>query len=246
MMEARLKRKTKMNHPNTLLTILLTILLTMLTASAHAGDVPAASDLTVAYTIPKVQVTHYSATPRGGRPCKYECGKNGCVGGKDESPSGVRPLSATIEKPGTIKGRNAVLTAVPQKGGSGGTFGCFFALPDAYPGTLFFAGDVYGRGSNGKLKTDVSSQCTPRVNQTKYSRMQVYNCKGIKGIPVGQQVQRDPPKRPVRPEPVVQPSAPAPLPTAQRQRPQRAPERAPASQDYDWAKWLWSNMSQGG
>ena len=133
-----------------------------------------ANDLSIAYTIPKVQVTHYSATPRGGRPCKYECGSNGCVGGRDESSSGVRPLSATIEKPGVIKGRRAVLTAVPQRGGSGGVFGCFFALPDAYPGVLFFAGDVYGEGSNGKLKTDVSSECTPRVNKTLYSRMEVF------------------------------------------------------------------------
>lgn len=224
----------------------LLLTLTLISAEALAGDSPAvaaAEGLTVAHTIRRVQVTHYSATPRGGRPCKYECDRRGrCVGGKDESPSGVRPLSATIEKPGTIKGRNAVLTAVPQKGGSGGIFGCFFALPDAYPGTLFFAGDVYGRGSNGKLKTDVSSQCTPRVNDTKYSRMVVYSCKGIKGIPVGQQVQREPPKRPVKPvEPVqiARPTGPAKKPAAQR-------ARAPASQDYDWSRWLWDDLSRSG
>lgn len=220
-----------------------------LTPSADAGDAPAAAnDLTVAYTLPKVQVTHYSATPRGGRPCKYECSRGKCVGGKDESPSGVRPLSATIENPGTIKGRKAVLTAVPQRGGSGGTFGCFFALPDAYPGVLFFAGDVYGTGSNGKNKTDVSSQCTPRVNQTKYSRMEVYNCKGIKGIPIGQQVQRDraqPPRRVARNEPAEESVAPAPSRRQATRQPSRTQRRAPASEEYDWAKWIWSQNTGG-
>lgn len=226
----------------------LTLTLSFLAPPAFAGDAPAAAEgLTVAHTIARVQVTHYSATPRGGRPCKYECGKNGCVGGRDESPSGVRPLSATIEQPGSIKGRQAVLTAVPQKGGSGGIFGCFFALPDAYPGVLFFAGDVYGTGSNGKLKTDVSSQCTPRVNQTKYSRMEVYSCKGVKGVPVGQQVQRDPPKKPTRPEPVAEPTRPEQV--AQPSRPanqQRPPRRAPAAEEeFDWMKWLWQNHTGG-
>lgn len=224
-------------------------LISIFAPAAHGGDMPgAAGDLTVAYTLPKVQVTHYSATPRGGRPCRYECSRGKCVGGKDESPSGVRPLSATIENPGTIKGRKAVLTAVPQRGGSGGTFGCFFALPDAYPGVLFFAGDVYGTGSNGKNKTDVSSQCTPRVNQTKYSRMEVYNCKGLKGIPNGQQVQREraqPPKRVARSEPNEEGVEPA---TSRRQatrQPTRTQRRAPASEEYDWAKWIWSQNSGG-
>ncbi len=233
-----------------LLSLTLTLaLVSSFAPAAFAGDVPAAaSDLTVAYTLPKVQVTHYSATPRGGRPCKYECSRGRCVGGKDESPSGVRPLSATIENPGTIKGRKAVLTAVPQRGGSGGTFGCFFALPDAYPGVLFFAGDVYGTGSNGKNKADVSSLCTPRVNQTKYSRMEVYNCKGLKGIPNGQQVQRErpqPPKRVAASEPAEESLQPAPARRQASSPPARPQRRAPASEEYDWAKWIWNQNSGG-
>ena len=133
-----------------------------------------------------------------------------------------------------------MLTAVPQRGGSGGVFGCFFALPDAYPGVLFFAGDVYGEGSNGKLKTDVSSECTPRVNKTLYSRMEVFNCKGLKGIPAGQTVKRDPPAPPRQVSQSERSQEPAP----QRNR-QQTRNREPANEGYDWVRAVWDIGSGG-
>lgn len=147
-----------------------------LSLTASAADDPF-KDMTPSMTYPRATITHYSATPRGGSVCRFEGG----VGGKDESPSGIRPLSATITKPGMIKGKLATLTAVPQSGGNSGTYGCFFALPDAYPGKLFYAGDRYGTGSNGKVKVDISSPCTSIVNKSMKSKIVVYDCPGKKG-----------------------------------------------------------------
>lgn len=160
----------------TLLASVLTTAFLFSALSARAGDPPPRKDLfvglTVTKTYPRVKVTHYSATPRGGRVCPYENG----IGGADESASGFRPLQHTITKPGLIYGRPTTLTAVPQEGGTAGVFKCYFALPDVYPGKLFFAGDTYGEDSNGLLKTDVSSPCTEVVNVTKFSKMVVYDC----------------------------------------------------------------------
>lgn len=232
--------------------IIIPILSTLiLTPHALAGDPAAAAGLTVAYTLPKVTVTHYSATPRGGRPCRLEGGN----GGPDSSPSGVRPLSARIDKPGNIKGRTAVLAAVPQRGGNSSMYGCFFALPDAYPGKLFFAGDRYGKGSNGKWKTDISSSCNSIVNKTLRSSVIVYNCKGAKGNPAARQVKRDPPAPPKRvvknDKPVFKESyQPVSAPAAKKQRSaskrSSSRNRAPASQSYDWAKWIWQNQMESG
>ena len=87
------------------------------------------------------------------------------------------PRSSALRSAGLI----SVLAAVPQQGGNAGIFGCFFGLPDAHPGVLFYAGDRYGEDSNGKIKTDVSSPCTNIVNRTQRSRLVVYNCPGKKG-----------------------------------------------------------------
>lgn len=164
--------------------------------------------LTVSQTIPNNLVTHYSATPRGGRQCRLEGG----AGGRDESNSGLRPSQYRLDHPKLYKGRPTVLAAVPQRGGTAGVFGCFFALPDAHPGVLFYAGDRYGSGSNGKRKTDVSSPCTKIVNKSVRSRLVVYNCPGKKGgyaPPVKRDVaKKEPPKAKQR-EPASESFAPA-------------------------------------
>jgi hypothetical protein len=137
-------------------------------------------NLTVSKVYPEVQITHYSATPEDGSVCDLEGG----IGGPNESPSGFRPLSHRIDRPGPIYGRPAVLTAVTQEGGTRGAYRCFFSLPDAYPGRLFFGGDFYGPDSNDMMKTDISSPCTSIVNVTKHSRMVVYDC-GSRAAQVG-------------------------------------------------------------
>lgn len=159
-------------HPTLLLAL-------FLATPALAGDPPPwrrssdlFSGLTVTRTYDRVKVTHYSATPDGERPCPLEDG----IGGADESSSGFKPLSHRIDKPGLIYGRPTTLAALPQRGGTAGAKRCYFALPDAYPGKLFFGGDVYGPDSNNLLKTDISSPCTSIVNVTKYSKMVVYDC----------------------------------------------------------------------
>lgn len=182
---------------------LLAFLVPFLAAAGGPSETPTPEGMTVSQVIPRATITHYAATPKGGSPCRHECYKGKCVGGPDASPSGVRPLSATIDKPGSIRGRTAVLTAVPQRGGNASMFGCFFAIPDVYPGTLFFAGDRYGPDSNGKFKTDVSTQCESkapwkggspyRVKNSKTSKLIVYNCPGIKGIKAS--VARDKPTK---------------------------------------------------
>ncbi|HEY8278083.1 MAG TPA: hypothetical protein VIH99_00575 [Bdellovibrionota bacterium] len=152
------------------------LLLTSLFAPSEGKADPFAG-LTVSMTYPRNLVTHYSATPRGGPRCRLEHG----AGGPDESPSGLRPLQYRIDKPGMHHGRPTVLAAVPQKGGNSGIFGCFFSLPDAHPGVLFYAGDRYGPDSNYQIKTDVSSPCTSIVNEQQRSRLLVYNCPGRRG-----------------------------------------------------------------
>lgn len=178
--------------------------------SAYAGDAPPRASssplfegLTVTKTYPKVKITHYSATPDGGRNCRYEGG----IGGRDESPTGFKPLSHRLDKPGPIYGRPAILTALPQEGGTHGAYRCYFALPDAYPGKLFFGGDVYGPDSNGLFKTDVSSPCTSVVNETKYSKMIVYDCgsRAAKVGPLYKQNRIVKPSPPAPPKPVDPP-----------------------------------------
>lgn len=185
------------------------LLLPALAMAGGPGEPGGADGMKVSAVIPAATITHYAATPKGGRPCRHECiPGRGCVGGPDASPSGIKPLSATIDKPGTIRGKAAVLTAVPQKGGNASMFGCFFAIPNAYPGKLFFAGDRYGPDSNGKTKTDVSSQCDSpnpwysgkkgeskyRVNTSRYKeKIVVYDCPGIKGI--ARDISRKKPKK---------------------------------------------------
>lgn len=169
--------------------------------------------LTVSMTYPSVLVTHYSATPRGGAPCRYECytrgGRRHCVGGPDKSPVGLRPSEHRLDRPGQYYGRPTVLAAVPQRRGTAGLLGCFFSLPDAHPGVLFFGGDTYGAGSNGKIKTDVSSACSPIVNLTQHSRLVAYNCPGRKGgvaPPVKRDIASVAPKKDPVPLPKSRPS----------------------------------------
>ena len=159
--------------------ITLAAIAALLPSVSSAGDPPPGlgkPDLFVGFTeskiYQKVKITHYSATPIGGRQCRYENG----IGGRDESSSGFRPLAHRIDKPGLIYGRPATLAALPQEGGTRGAYKCFFALPDAYPGKLFYGGDFYGPDSNGLMKTDISSPCTEIVNVTKFSKMVVYDC----------------------------------------------------------------------
>jgi hypothetical protein len=194
-------------------------ILLFLASPAFAGDVDPFDGLTVSQTIKRVQVTHYSATERGQSPCKYECytnkrtGRRTCVGGKDESPSGLSPVQYRLDHPKAYMGRPTVLAAVPQSGGSAGIKGCFFALPDAHPGVLFYGGDWYGSGSNNKLKIDVSSQCSTIVNETNYSKLIAYNCPGKKGgkaPPIPREPASEPPPKEEPPKP--QPPAPAPAP----------------------------------
>lgn len=134
-------------------------------------------------TYDDAQITHYSATPKGGSVCRYEGG----VGGPDTSPSGFNPLSHTIDDAldgrhmNAIYGKQAVMAAVPQSGGTASLYNCFFTLPDAYPGILFFGGDFYGEDSNDRIKVDVSSKCTSRVNRTLQSRIVVKSCHGDGG-----------------------------------------------------------------
>jgi hypothetical protein len=189
-------------------------LLLFLPATAFAGGVDPFQGLTVSMTYPKDVVTHYSATPRGGRRCRLEGG----LGGRDESPSGLRPSQYRLDHPGTWHGRPTVLAAVPQRGGNSGIFGCYFGLPDAHPGVLFYAGDRYGRDSNNKIKTDISSPCTSVVNKTQRSRLVVYNCPGKKGG-YAPPLKRDPAQEP-KPKPVPMPKPdprPAPEPQPQPQ-----------------------------
>jgi|GEM_PF-3973716 len=202
--------------------MLLLSLLALSSPLAHAAEQNSAlfEHLTVSKTYKRVQITHYSATPDNGRVCRYEQG----IGGRDESPSGFRPLSHRLGKPGPIYGRPTILTAVPQEGGTNGAYRCFFALPDAYPGKLFFGGDVYGPDSNGLFKTDISSPCTSVVNVTKYSRMIVYDC-GSRAARVGPLYNPNrviakptPPRKPIPvPEPGEEPVPQPPEPVSECQ-----------------------------
>jgi hypothetical protein len=188
----------------------LLFLLSLLPLSALAGDPPPGrpssnlfSGLSVTRTYDRVKVTHYSATPDGGRPCRFENG----IGGPDDSSSGFKPLSHRIDKPGLIYGRPTTLAALPQIGGTAGASRCYFALPDVYPGKLFFGGDVYGPDSNHLHKTDISSPCTSIVNVTKHSKMVVYDC-GRQAKRVGPLWKKAASAQPPKPAP-----APAPLVT---------------------------------
>lgn len=106
-----------------------------------------------------ITLTKYSAE------CKLDVDNNGNgIGGKNESPSGYKPLDWTLEKR-----REIVLTAVPQEGGTSGLFGkCFKILSDGIdPNQVFFAGDRYGTGSNNQNKIDISVECTDEVKKFK-------------------------------------------------------------------------------
>lgn len=97
------------------------------------------------------QITSYMAT--GGS------GPKDATGGKNESPSGVKPLDACLEK--FMKGEaKMVLVAVPQEGEFKPIFGKCVRIKalDEKAGKCVpvFAGDHYGTGSNGKEKMDVS------------------------------------------------------------------------------------------
>ncbi len=184
----------------------------LLTSTALAGNPPPARrtpdlffGLTVTRTYPRVKITHYSATSDSGDICRYENG----IGGPDKSPTGFRPLSHRIDKPGLIYGRPATLAALPQSGGTAGAYRCYFALPDAYPGKLFFGGDVYGPASNGLMKADISSPCTSIINVTKRSKMIVYDCgqQAKRAGPLWKQVAVQPKPKPA-PSPIEQLPAP--------------------------------------
>lgn len=102
------------------------------------------------------KITSYMAN---GTAAEGASGPKDAVGGKNESPSGVKPLDACLEK--FMKGEaQMVLVAVPQEG----DFAKFFnkcvrikSLDDkAGKCVPVFAGDRYGKGSNGQAKMDVS------------------------------------------------------------------------------------------
>lgn len=109
------------------------------------------------WTIPKVKITAYSAN------CKHDP-----WGGKNESPSGLKPRSHTVDG----KAENGVvLAAVPQKKGETASYrGCFFTIPSLFPGKKFFAGDFYSSKSDGLKKVDISHECNPGINaKTKFA-----------------------------------------------------------------------------
>lgn len=94
------------------------------------------------FTVKKL--TTYSAACKGDR-----------HGGKDESPSGLKPSQHTVD--GSSKD-GIVLAAVSQQGGMSELFGCLFTV-DSAPGKVFFAGDRYAKSGNFQSKIDISHQC---------------------------------------------------------------------------------------
>lgn len=145
--------------------------------AARSPDLPdatASSGGTVAFS--GVKLTAYSAA------CRYDS-----AGGPNGSPSTLPPRSYTVDGSSPV-----AMVAVPQMGGTKSLVGCFLKLdvsgvrgiPSSIrrqmESKIFFAGDHYGRGSNGMKKMDISYECRPGLQNYTFHNAKVrkLNCVG--------------------------------------------------------------------
>jgi hypothetical protein len=139
------------------------IVMTLFGLSAHAGlgDSPTNSTGSTGGSKGGIKLTNYSAS------CN-KCGETG-IGGKDESPGGLKPSEYTLDQPGrSADGKAIVVVAVPQSGGTADLFKKCFKISSGdlesasanAKDVLFYASDRYGEGSNGQNKIDISRQCS--------------------------------------------------------------------------------------
>lgn len=130
----------------------------LLSGTANAQGAAGAARAAMSGAKGGITLTGYSAN------CEEFDGPVETMGGKDESPSGLKPREHTIDGSAEV-----VLAALPQEGGTSDLYGKCFTIshPDVDEKKIFYGGDRYGKGSNGQSKIDISHECTAAVKSFK-------------------------------------------------------------------------------
>lgn len=142
---------------------------------ADAARTPISSEGGAAGVYSGVKLTAYSAN------CPHDS-----YGGPNGSPSKLKPRSHTVDGPSPV-----VLVAVPQMGGTKSLVGCFLEMDFSrstvppkmrkmFESKMYFAGDHYGRGSDGMAKADISYECRPGLQNYTFKNVRVKKGKCVK------------------------------------------------------------------